>query len=249
MAVGHFFLCEYFFLRKFRFCRRALSSSALPRSPSLCCQHRSLLFRLCRPFNSLLSWAQDFPQCLPSWFPGLSRGLLPRQDAINATLRILCLGWKRFPFIPLFWPLIFLTTSVTSLSNLSSVQWTGLAGVDRAFRKHTATTCLTDWSIMNSQLFNFHSAGAAARNPKERVSSTTSEPRGSLASQVVCRSWNNRLCTTPFPPCHFAHKCICCAGSHCAHDCPGSPHSTSSSWSHLRSCSPVPSPDHKSKKH
>ena len=62
---------------------------------------------------------------------------------------------------------------------------------DRALCEHAAATRLTDWSTMNSQLFNFHSAGAAARNPNESVSSTASEPRGSLTCQVVCQSWNN----------------------------------------------------------
>ena len=35
---------------------------------------------------------------------------------------------------------------------------------DQAFREHAAATKVTDWSSMNMQLYNFHTAGASARS-------------------------------------------------------------------------------------
>lgn len=72
-------------------------------------------------------------------------------------------------------------------------------GYDRAFRENAAATCLTDWSTMNSQLFNFYSARAAACSPYVTSTSSNAEPRSSPTSQSVCRSWNNGQCTAPLP--------------------------------------------------
>ena len=50
---------------------------------------------------------------------------------------------------------------------------------DQAFREHAAATNLTDWSEVNTQLFNFHSTGASVRGNPAHV---PSEPQGAAAS-------------------------------------------------------------------
>ena len=55
---------------------------------------------------------------------------------------------------------------------------------DQAFREHAAASKLTDWSVMDAQLFNFHAAGSSARGrPSDSL-----EPVGSSSSRIVCMS-------------------------------------------------------------
>ena len=106
---------------------------------------------------------------------------------------------------------------------------------NRAFHEHAAATNLTDWSEVNTQLFNFHSAGASVRGEVARVSS---EPRGTTSANIVCRSWNNGRCVAPSAVCRFAHKCASCSGQHRATEC----YSKSSNQSGSESKRPPPSP-------
>ena len=62
---------------------------------------------------------------------------------------------------------------------------------DRALREHAAATNLMDWLEINTQLFNFHSAGASVRDDAAYV---PSESRGAALANIVCRSWNNGRC-------------------------------------------------------
>ena len=61
---------------------------------------------------------------------------------------------------------------------------------DLAFRQHAAATKLVDWSSMNSELFNFHAAGASLRPSASGTSPDVPEPSGAPSSQIICRSWN-----------------------------------------------------------
>ena len=106
---------------------------------------------------------------------------------------------------------------------------------NRAFREHAAATNLTNWSEINTQLFNFHSAGASVRGDAAPV---PSEPRGAVSATIVCRSWNNGRCVAPSAACRFAHKCASCSGQHRATECP----SKSSNQSGSESKRPPPSP-------
>jgi len=92
---------------------------------------------------------------------------------------------------------------------------------DKAFREHAAATKLTDWSDINSQLFNFHAAGASAREPVGSGSSNSAEAKGSSSSDIVCHSWNRGSCTAPYAICKFAHLCSKCQGAHRERDCKG----------------------------
>ena len=84
---------------------------------------------------------------------------------------------------------------------------------DKAFREHAAATGLFDWSLMNTQLFNFHSAGALLRSSSSS-SGEFSEPSGSSSSRIACISWNKGCCTAPFTRCRYYHRCSRCGGSH-----------------------------------
>ena len=106
---------------------------------------------------------------------------------------------------------------------------------DRAFRERAAATNLTDWSEVNTQLFNFHSAGASVRGAAAHVNS---EPRGAVSSNIVCRSWNNGRCVAPSAVCRFAHKCSRCLGQHRVAVCS----SEASTQSGSESKRPPPSP-------
>jgi len=94
---------------------------------------------------------------------------------------------------------------------------------DQAFREHAAAICLTDWSCMNVQLFNFHAAGSSVCESSLAQSTEhlerSSEPLGSSSSAVVCISWNKGHCTPPFTLCRYAHRCSVCLGSHRATTC------------------------------
>ena len=106
---------------------------------------------------------------------------------------------------------------------------------DKAFREHAAATKLTDWSTMEVQLYNFHSAGAPARSQMNRVEENFTEPEGSASSQICCKSWNRGRCSAPSAKCRFAHKCTGCLGAHRVSACSGS-----TSYPHRRSRSPTP---------
>ena len=76
---------------------------------------------------------------------------------------------------------------------------------DIAFREHAAAANIVDWSQINVQLYNFHTAGSSPRS-----------------SNPVCISWNKGHCSSPYSPCRFAHHCQKCSGQHKALDCPES---------------------------
>ncbi|KAK3751753.1 hypothetical protein QZH41_002157 [Actinostola sp. cb2023] len=75
---------------------------------------------------------------------------------------------------------------------------------DQAFREHAAAAQVVDWSQINVQLYNFHTAGSSPR---------------SSSSSTVCISWNRGHCSSPYSPCRFIHRCLKCSGSHKELDC------------------------------
>ena len=87
---------------------------------------------------------------------------------------------------------------------------------DRAFREHAAASQITDWSVMNVQLYNFHAAGASV---SRGTSSLAADPVGSESATEICKSWNRGKCSSPFASCRFAHKCSNCRGRHRASEC------------------------------
>ena len=91
---------------------------------------------------------------------------------------------------------------------------------DQAFREHAAASRFTDWSSMNVQLFNFHSAGSSARGTSLVSSNESPEPPGSSSSVIHCKSWNKGRCTAPFAFCPYSHRCSVCSGFHRAISCP-----------------------------
>ena len=79
------------------------------------------------------------------------------------------------------------------------------ANYDKAFRRDAAARNITDWSQMNVELFNFHSAASHvdfAGQPRR----TSTEARGSPSSQL-CRSWNKGHCSCTLPRCRYRHAC------------------------------------------
>ncbi|KXJ16818.1 hypothetical protein AC249_AIPGENE22806 [Exaiptasia diaphana] len=74
---------------------------------------------------------------------------------------------------------------------------------DQDFREFASASNLTDWSKLNPELYNFHTAGSAPR----------------LSSSTICISWNKGSCSSPYTPCRYAHKCTKCAGPHRASEC------------------------------
>lgn len=92
---------------------------------------------------------------------------------------------------------------------------------DRAFREHAAAVKLTDWSAMNVQLFNYHTAGAQVRTRPASANPITSqiEASGSITSKVICYSWNAGRCIAITPSCRFRHACSRCSGDHRATSC------------------------------
>ena len=109
---------------------------------------------------------------------------------------------------------------------------------DQAFREHAATTCLTDWSSMNVQLFNFHVAGLSVRSSSLTTSSELPEPPGSSSSTILCKSWNKGCCTAPFAFCRYAHRCSVGSGAHQASSCPNQPSKDGRDRTKRRSRSP-----------
>ena len=90
---------------------------------------------------------------------------------------------------------------------------------DLAFRQHAAPTKLVDWSSMNSELFNFHAAGASLRPSASGTSPAVPEPSGVPSSQIICRSWNRGRCSSQYNYCRYAHRCSLCAGPHRSSEC------------------------------
>ena len=109
---------------------------------------------------------------------------------------------------------------------------------DQAFREHAAASRLTDWSSMNVQLFNFHSAGSSARGTPLVTSNDLPEPPGSSSSVIHCKSWNKGHCTAPFASCRYSHQCSVCSGVHRAISCPNQSVKPCSDESKRRSRSP-----------
>ena len=88
---------------------------------------------------------------------------------------------------------------------------------DKAFREHVAAARVTDWSSLNVQLYNFHTAGSQVRAPGPRQ--FCDEPIGFSSSMIVCKSWNQGRCVAPSSQCRFKHACDRCNGDHRAREC------------------------------
>ena len=92
---------------------------------------------------------------------------------------------------------------------------------DREFREHVAAERLTEWSTMNVQLYNFHTAGAHVR-PRVAASTVVAtglEPQGSQSTRTICLSWNSGRCVAPSAQCRFRHACGNCGGEHRSSSC------------------------------
>ena len=98
-------------------------------------------------------------------------------------------------------------------------QFAGIAwqNCEKAFREHVAAAKVADWSSLNVQLYNFHTAGSQVRAPGPRQSSD--EPTGFSSSMIVCKSWNQGRCVTPSSQCRFKYACDQCNGDHRAREC------------------------------
>ena len=90
---------------------------------------------------------------------------------------------------------------------------------DTAFRKDAAASGLTDWSRMNSDLYNFQT-----RLPQQQQfqpPTTSSSPSRSIASSsIFSRSWNNGSCAWPYGQCRYRHHCEKSEGEHPCVNCP-----------------------------
>ena len=118
---------------------------------------------------------------------------------------------------------------------------------DQAFRQHAAATKLVDWSTMNVQLHNFHTAGASVHSGSGCSLSELPETSVADSSQVICWSWNRGHCSAQFASCRFAHCCSTCAGFHRASECSHRFDKTSSHNRKRRSASPPSMPSSTSK--
>ena len=102
-------------------------------------------------------------------------------------------------------------------------QYEGLAWFyyDEAFRRDAAARGVTDWSVMNVELFNFHTT-AQSSSLTSRFPSTGAESSGSTSSVLPCRSWNAGRCISPNAVCRFRHSCDVPSyhGTHRRVDCP-----------------------------
>ena len=89
---------------------------------------------------------------------------------------------------------------------------------DRAFRREAEVNNLQDWSVMQTDLYNFHTS-AIHRVPDAQVVSTyrsnssfnkigsSSEATGNASSPQLCLSWNDGSCASPRANCRFRHAC------------------------------------------
>ena len=97
---------------------------------------------------------------------------------------------------------------------------------DKAFRQHAAASKLSDWSGINVQLFNFHTAGAGLRsyvasNVSRTATGSSFEPLGNnnRDCSVVCLSWNKGHCVARAAVCRFKHVCSKCFAPHREIEC------------------------------
>ena len=87
---------------------------------------------------------------------------------------------------------------------------------DTAFRKDAAASGLTDWSFMNSDLYNFHTH---LPQQQQFQPPTTSSSRSLASSSNFCRSWNNGSCAWPYSQCRYQHRCESREGEHPCVNC------------------------------
>ena len=89
---------------------------------------------------------------------------------------------------------------------------------DLAFRRDAAATGLSDWSRMNSDLYNFHLRSPGPifnQQPSSTSSSTPTSVDGGYSSmRPYCISWNNGQCLCPFGACRYRRVCNSCDGHH-----------------------------------
>ena len=94
-----------------------------------------------------------------------------------------------------------------------------------AFRELASAEHQVDWSTINVQLYNFHTAGTQLRSHSPS-SGFSLEPTGKPTSRIFCRSWNVGHCVAPNPQHVYHHACSSCSGHHplslSMHD-PGAP--------------------------
>ena len=97
---------------------------------------------------------------------------------------------------------------------------------DKAFRQHAAASKLSDWSGINVQLFNFHTAGSGLRsyvaaNVSRTATGSSFEPLGNNNKDcsVVCLSWNKGHCVARTAVCRFRHVCSKCFAPHREIEC------------------------------
>ena len=117
------------------------------------------------------------------------------------------------------------TYKLLILRTYRQFQSTAWLTYDKAFRQHAAALNLTDWSELNVQLFNFYTAGSAAKPshsiPQPRVD-RVNDGQGNSAAFVVCASWNRGRCVAPTALCRFRHACSNCSADHRGINCPTS---------------------------
>ena len=85
---------------------------------------------------------------------------------------------------------------------------------DRAFRREAEVNNVQDWSVMRTDLYNFHTS-AATRAPdvhpyiRHRATRPVNrgEATGSPNSPQFCLSWNEGSCISPRATCRFRHAC------------------------------------------
>ena len=89
---------------------------------------------------------------------------------------------------------------------------------DRAFRREAEVSSLRDWSVMRTDLYNFHTSALNcvpdallfnSRRPNADFQNVTprTEPSGSLNNTQLCISWNEGSCVSPRARCRFSHAC------------------------------------------
>ena len=65
-----------------------------------------------------------------------------------------------------------------------------------AFHQHAAVSQLVNWSSINIQLYNFHTAWALLHTGPGSLLTELPKPTGSPSSQIVYHSWNRSLLST-----------------------------------------------------
>ena len=105
----------------------------------------------------------------------------------------------------------------------------GWRSYDRALRHEAVATKLTDWSKLNTELFNFYIEQLFLNNnffiecyrlPQSRRPPVTHTQKHAVTPQsaIVCRLWNAGHCSSSFRTCRFRHACdfASCLRSHCS---------------------------------